>query len=113
MILEVSWDSLWTLSFGLSQFHGHVSWLMCEVALRGLWNFSNLMKKNQQITSCKWVGLEKTKILTEGLITPATFGTICRHLELSCNSLKNGELASFSQGNPQQFYDWDWMHMLV
>ena len=33
MILEVSWDGLWTLSFGLSQFHGHGSWLMCEVAL--------------------------------------------------------------------------------
>ena len=33
MVLEVSWDSLWTLSFGLSQFHGHGSWLACEVAL--------------------------------------------------------------------------------
>jgi hypothetical protein len=33
MILEVYWDSLWTLSFGLSQFHGHGSWLVCEVAL--------------------------------------------------------------------------------
>ena len=33
MILEVSWDGLWTLSFGLSQFHGHGSWLMCEVTL--------------------------------------------------------------------------------
>ena len=33
MILEVCWDSLWTLSFGLSQFHGHGSWLVCEVAL--------------------------------------------------------------------------------
>jgi hypothetical protein len=33
MILEVCWDGLWTLSFGLSQFHGHSSWLMCEVAL--------------------------------------------------------------------------------
>ena len=33
MILEVSWDGLWTLSFGLSQFHGHGSWLMCEVIL--------------------------------------------------------------------------------
>ena len=28
-----AWDGLWTLSFGLSQFHGHGSWLMCEVAL--------------------------------------------------------------------------------
>jgi hypothetical protein len=33
MILEVCWDGLWTLSFGLSQFHGHGSWLVCEVAL--------------------------------------------------------------------------------
>ena len=34
MILEVNWDNgLWTLSFGLSQFHGHGYWLMCEVAL--------------------------------------------------------------------------------
>ena len=31
MILEVCWDGLWTLSFGLPQFHG--SWLMCEEAL--------------------------------------------------------------------------------
>jgi hypothetical protein len=31
--LEVSWDGLWTLSFGLSQSHGHGSWLVCEVAL--------------------------------------------------------------------------------
>ena len=34
MILEVALDGLWTLSFGLSQFHGHGSWLVCEVALR-------------------------------------------------------------------------------
>ena len=33
MILEVFWDGLWTLSFGLSQFDGHSSWLVCEVAL--------------------------------------------------------------------------------
>jgi len=36
MILEVSWDGLWTLSFGFSQFHGYRSWLMCEVALTPL-----------------------------------------------------------------------------
>ena len=29
MIFNVSWDSLGTLSFGLSQFHGHGSWLVC------------------------------------------------------------------------------------
>ena len=28
------WDGLWALSFGLSQFHGHGSWLMCEVPQR-------------------------------------------------------------------------------
>ena len=33
MILEVCWDGLWTLSFGLSQFLGHNSWLVCEVTL--------------------------------------------------------------------------------
>ena len=27
MMLEVCWDGLWTLSFGLSQFNGHGSWL--------------------------------------------------------------------------------------
>jgi hypothetical protein len=30
---EVPWDGLRTLSFGLSQFHGLGSWLVCEVAL--------------------------------------------------------------------------------
>ena len=28
MILAVPWDGLWTLSFGLSQFLGHGSWLV-------------------------------------------------------------------------------------
>jgi hypothetical protein len=37
MIFQVSWDGLSTLSFfGLSQFHGHSSWLVCEVALSGV-----------------------------------------------------------------------------
>jgi hypothetical protein len=34
MILEVCWDGLQTLFFGLSQFHGHGSWVVCKVALR-------------------------------------------------------------------------------
>ena len=34
MILKASWNGLWILSFGFSQFHGHGSWLMCEVTLR-------------------------------------------------------------------------------
>jgi hypothetical protein len=33
MILEVCWDGLWALSFGLSQFCGHGSWIVCELAL--------------------------------------------------------------------------------
>jgi hypothetical protein len=33
MIVEVCWDGLWALSFGLSQFQGQGSRLMCEVAL--------------------------------------------------------------------------------
>ena len=33
MIVEVCWDGLWTLSFGLSLSHGHGSWLMCEVTM--------------------------------------------------------------------------------
>jgi hypothetical protein len=36
MILKVCWDGLWTLSCGLSQFHGHGSRLVCEVALIGI-----------------------------------------------------------------------------
>ena len=39
MTLGVFWDGLWTLSFGLPQFHGHGSWLVCEVALRALHEF--------------------------------------------------------------------------
>ena len=33
MISEMSWDGLWTLSFGLSQLDGHGSWLLCEMFL--------------------------------------------------------------------------------
>lgn len=32
MMLEVCGDGLWTLSSGLTRFHGHGSWLGCEVA---------------------------------------------------------------------------------
>ena len=33
MVLEVSWNGPWALSFGLSQPHGHSPWVMCEAAL--------------------------------------------------------------------------------
>ena len=45
------WDGLWTLSFGLSQFHGHGSWLMCEVALRG-WSHWTVMTPFVGISGC-------------------------------------------------------------
>jgi light-regulated signal transduction histidine kinase (bacteriophytochrome) len=40
MMLEVCWDDLKTLSIRLSQFHGHGSLLVCEVALRYLMQLS-------------------------------------------------------------------------
>ena len=33
IVVEVRWGDLWALSFGLSQFHGHGSWLLLQVAL--------------------------------------------------------------------------------
>jgi hypothetical protein len=53
MILEVCWDGLWTLSFGLSQFHGHGSWLVCEVAFNDTlsnWCLPLNPPKEQEIT---------------------------------------------------------------
>ena len=44
-MLEVCWDGgLWTLSFGLSQFQGHGSWLVCEVALSNTIAHDNEMR---------------------------------------------------------------------
>ena len=48
MILEVCWDGLWTLLFGLSQLHGHGTWLICEVALSYTWT-NWVLKKNNQL----------------------------------------------------------------
>jgi hypothetical protein len=72
MILEVSWDGLWTLSRGLSLFHGRGSWLMCAVVefekcpvegegvekvtnhFRAIYAmYLESMKKNQTVTTCK------------------------------------------------------------
>ena len=46
MILEVCWDDFWTLSFGLSQFHGHAYWLVCEVALSVMYTICKGPKLN-------------------------------------------------------------------
>ena len=48
MILEVSWDGLWTLSFGLSQSHGHGSWLMHEVQP------SHQIREENNPILCEW-----------------------------------------------------------
>ena len=73
MILEVCWDGLRTLSFGISQFHGHGSWLMCEVTLSirhmhkslGLHEYSQgRHTQNQYITWTQyyhWHGFEGPK----------------------------------------------------
>ena len=39
MILEAFWDGLWTLSFGLEQFHGRGKWLLGQFAHKahGMW----------------------------------------------------------------------------
>jgi hypothetical protein len=49
-ILEVCWDGIWTLSFGLSQLYGHGFWLVCEVAMNG---------KNRPLVTDKPVEFEK------------------------------------------------------
>ena len=46
MSLEVSWNGLWTLSFGLSQFHSQGSWLVCEVAQK--WDTQELKCKHDE-----------------------------------------------------------------
>ena len=56
VILQVSWDDLWTLSFGLSQFHGHGSWLVCEVA--------HNVHKWAEISYNKWVHCKKCPFKT-------------------------------------------------
>ena len=79
MIWEVSWDSCWTLSFGLPQFHGHDSWLMREVALSTYrwWSLPKkevVIMKNLMNQSC----LSKTPWYT--LDDTLSIATIC------CNS---------------------------
>ena len=56
MILEVCWENLWTLSFEPSQFHGHGSWLVCEVALNVVGRFSPWMTEENRQVSYRWTG---------------------------------------------------------
>ena len=47
MILGVCRDRIWTLSFGLSQFHGHRSWLLARV-WSGPWDISWSQKFSEE-----------------------------------------------------------------
>jgi hypothetical protein len=50
----VTWDDLWTLSFGFSQCHGHGSWLVCGVALSLTCNRSSLSLASAEIFGYNW-----------------------------------------------------------
>ena len=60
MLLEVCWDNLRTLSFGLSQFHGHGTWLMCEVALSS--TASGLVSSRFLPTYLPWFAIQKVTV---------------------------------------------------
>ena len=71
MILKVCWDGLWTLSFGLSRFHGHGSWLVCGAALSQLSfcaieqyrNISNIQLAEYSLDPSAWTSPMWTCIL--------------------------------------------------
>ena len=58
MILEVTWDILGTLYFGLSQLHGHGSWIVCEVALRALEHHTQAAPWQIEVQFCNRWALE-------------------------------------------------------
>jgi hypothetical protein len=84
MILEVCWDGLWTLSFRLSQFYGHGSWLVCEVALSETqtlpWTHTRVRPKYRSNT-----GINLTQILR-------AVRTLLSNLELPIASLNKLKL---------------------
>ena len=91
MILEMSCDSIWTLSFGLSQFHGHDSWLVCEAALRCAY---------VQVTSIDWPNeihtLNKTLSLTHTHLNPLQRGKQQRAFEKAMRVLYElGKVGTF------------------
>jgi hypothetical protein len=68
MSLEMSWDGLGPLSIGLSQLHGHGSWLVCEVALSNVQDWSphmSLILKGSQILAFQLKGWFKSKTLIQ------------------------------------------------
>ena len=70
MILEVPWDGLWTLSFGLSRFHGHGSWLVCEVALNLRLLSGSTPWVPKLISTLEYVGVLTNLKMTGGKFLP-------------------------------------------
>ena len=69
MISSVSWNNFWTLPFGLSQFHGHGSWLVCEVAL----NWTEQNSHNSSKESPSWT-LRKKHLNSKKVSSPTHMG---------------------------------------
>ena len=76
MILEVCWDGLWTLSFGLSQCHGHGSWLVCEVALTNVMAQSRSTNPLQFHTLAYWLIPLTTQTKTHLHLNPKEYGFV-------------------------------------
>ena len=96
MILKVCWDSLWTLSCGLSQSRGHGSWLVCEVAVKFTiaqwvhhpswqWNltYNGLWKATSKIYPSLKENNEKTYVIWHGQVSLTTCNFVPWRLYLS------------------------------
>ena len=98
MILEVCWDSLWTLSFGLSRFHSHGSWLVCEVAL--IWVVS--LKREISIKIMMESGhIVFNAVLVEKLITSLFAGLASRAHMIPSSSTSCTQCCSQSALTPK------------
>ena len=88
MILEVCWDdNLLTLSFGLSQSHGHGSWLVCAVSLT-IWRLGvhftlrNVNPHNITHSPISWNPRERMFVVQISLLTVTFLSLIWRMLSL-------------------------------
>jgi hypothetical protein len=88
MTLEVSWDDVSTLSFGLSQCHGYNFRLVCEVALRETVEFANLVKQLLKAHPClannQSFSLKPGKALLVMVEAPRLFGAPTRTCSGDC-----------------------------
>ena len=75
--------------------------------------FGENLKSSHILQFCVDYHLEIHGVMvSEGLITPATSGTIRQHLS-SCNNMKSGGATSIYEHNPQQFQGWNRTENLV